>query len=64
MIVRKRVTSYLQESLNGPPQELAPTDVNDMFTDSLREQAEKLMIPGFAEDSSTLGRLAQGKGIM
>ena len=62
MFVRKRVTSYLDECLNKPSAELAPTDVDDMFVDSLTEQAEKLMIPGFCEDSSTVGRLVAGKG--
>ena len=61
MFVRKRVTQYLNDCLNGPPAELAPTDVDDMFVDSLKEQAEKLMIPGFVEDDSTVGRLAAGK---
>ena len=37
MFVRKRVTQYLNDCLNGPPQELAPTDVDDMFVDSLSE---------------------------
>ena len=62
MFVRKRVGTYLQDCLNGPPAELAPTDVDDMFVDSLKEQAEKLMIPGFVEDSSAVGRLVAGKG--
>lgn len=62
MFVRKRVTSYLNDCLNGPPAELAPTDVDDMFVDSLKEQAEKLMLPGFVEDQSTVGRLVAGKG--
>ncbi len=62
MFVRKRVTQYLNDCLNGPPAELAPTDVDDMFVDSLSEQAEKLMIPGFSVDSSTVGRLVAGKG--
>ena len=62
MIVRKRVIQYLNECLQGPPQELAPHEVNDMYQDSLKEQAEKLMIPGYAEDSSAVGRLANGKG--
>jgi len=41
---------------------LAPTDVDDMFVDSLKEQAEKLLIPGFVEDSSKIGKLVGGKG--
>jgi hypothetical protein len=36
--------------LQGPPKELAPTDVDDMYVDSLKDQAEKLMIPGYAND--------------
>jgi non-specific serine/threonine protein kinase/NIMA (never in mitosis gene a)-related kinase len=35
--VRKRVTVYMNECLNGPPAELSPTDVDDMNFDSLRE---------------------------
>jgi len=62
MFVRKRVTSYLNDCLNGPPDVLEPTDVDDMFVDSLKEQAEKLMIPGFSTDKSTVGRLVAGKG--
>ena len=62
MFVRKRVTQYLNDCLNGPPAELAPTDVDDMFVDSLSEQAEKLMIPGFVDDQSTVGRLVAGRG--
>jgi len=42
--VRKRVIAYMDESLNGPPMELSPTDVDDMNNDSLREQSEKLNI--------------------
>ena len=52
----------MNDCLNGPPAELAPTDVDDMFVDSLSEQAEKLMIPGFVDDQSTVGRLVAGKG--
>jgi hypothetical protein len=37
MIVRKRVTAYFEECLLGPPPELAATDVNDMYLDSLKE---------------------------
>jgi len=61
MIVRRRVTTYFDECLNGPPIELAPTDVNDMYVDSLKEQAENLAIPGYVEDSSALGRLSSGQ---
>lgn len=35
--VRKRATSYINECVNGPPMELAPTDVDDMYFDSIRE---------------------------
>ena len=52
----------MNDCLNGPPAELAPTDVDDMFVDSLSEQAEKLMIPGFVDDQSTVGRLVAGRG--
>ena len=42
--------------------ELAPTDVDDMFSDGLREQAEKLMIPGFFDDSkNSNARLMKGR---
>jgi hypothetical protein len=34
--VRKKVAQYINECLNGSP-ELAPTDVDDMFADGLRE---------------------------
>ena len=61
MIVRKRVTKYINDCLKGPPVDLAPTDVNDMYVDSLKEQAEKLMIPGFCEDDSVTGRLSSGQ---
>ena len=41
--------------------DLAPTDVDDMFADGLREQAEKLMIPGFYDDTKTsAARLMKG----
>lgn len=48
MIVRRRVTAYMQECLLGPGPQLAATDVDDMYQDSLKDQAEKLLIPGFA----------------
>lgn len=38
--------------------DLAPTDVDDMFVDGLREQAENLAIPGFIPEDA--GRLGQG----
>lgn len=57
--VRKKVAQYVNDSLNGNGSpELSPTDVDDMFADGLREQAEKLMIPGFFDDTkSNVGRL-------
>ena len=61
MIVRRRTTKYFNDCLNGPPQELSPTDVNDMYVDSLKEQAEKLMIPGYCEDNTAAGRLSSGQ---
>jgi hypothetical protein len=42
--------------MNGT-QDLAPTDVDDMFADGLKEQAEKLMIPGFYDDTKNNARL-------
>ena len=59
MIVRKRITSYINECINGPTPELALTDVNDMFVDSLKDQAEKLQIPGFTSEDSN--RINSGK---
>ena len=47
MLVRRRVTAYIQECLNGPGPQLAITDVDDICQDSLKDQAEKLGIPGF-----------------
>ncbi len=44
--VRKRTTAYINECINGPPMELAPTDVDDMYFDSVREQGEKLGLFG------------------
>jgi len=40
--VRKRAIAYINECVNGPPVELAPTDVDDMNYDSVKEQGEKL----------------------
>jgi serine/threonine protein kinase len=60
MIVRKRLTHYFNECLKEAPAELAPTDVDDMFVDSLQEQAQNLNIPGYTEDSSVAGRLSSG----
>jgi hypothetical protein len=57
VFVRKRASEYFKECLMSPPKELAPTDVDDMYVDSLKDQAEKLMIPGFANES---GRQATG----
>ena len=53
MIVRRRVTQYMEECLNGPRPELASTDVDDMYQDSLKDQAEKLQIPGFAQQQDS-----------
>ena len=59
--VRKRVIGYINQCLNEQ-QELSPTDVDDMFADGLREQAEKLLIPGFFDDSKdSAARLMRGK---
>lgn len=58
--VRKRVAQYINECIHGE-QVLAPTDVDDMFADGLREQAEKLMIPGYYDDSkNSAARLMKG----
>lgn len=54
--VRKKVTQYIGECLTQK-QELAPTEVDDIFTEGLREQAEKLLIPGYFDDSSSAARL-------
>lgn len=43
-IVRRRVVSYITETLNGPASESTGADFDDMYLDSLREQAEKLRI--------------------
>lgn len=58
--IRKKTAQYINECMNGNP-DLAPTDVDDMFIDGLREQAEKLMIPGFYDDTKNNGRLLQKK---
>lgn len=60
MIVRRRVTAYIQESLHGPSPQLVSTDVDDMYQDSLIDQAEKLQIPGFNSDSRLAGNAMQG----
>ena len=57
--VRKRTAQYVNECINGE-QELAPTDVDDMFADGLKEQAEKLTIPGFYDEKSSAARLMKG----
>jgi serine/threonine protein kinase len=54
--IRKKTALYINECMNGTP-ELASTDVDDMFIDGLKEQAEKLMIPGFYDDTTNNGRL-------
>ena len=56
--IRKKTAKYINECINGS-QELSPTDVDDMFADGLREQAEKLMIPGFYDDSKNNARMQQ-----
>jgi serine/threonine protein kinase len=56
--IRKKTAQYINECINGS-QELSPTDVDDMFADGLREQAEKLMIPGFYDDSKNNARMQQ-----
>lgn len=60
--IRKKVSQYINDSINHHPMEvLAPTDVDDMFIDGLKEQAEKLMIPGFYDDSkNSAARLMKG----
>ena len=60
--VRKKVIQYINESLTQT-QELAPTDVDDLFADGLREQGEKLLIPGYFDDSNNPGaRLHRDRG--
>ena len=54
--IRKKTAQYINEC-EMPTKELSPTDVDDMFIDGLREQAEKLMIPGFYDDTKNNGRL-------
>jgi hypothetical protein len=64
MIVRKRLIQYFNDCLNGSPQDLAATDVDDLFLDGLREQAEFLQIPGFAvDDGGKLGMMPGGKAL-
>ena len=60
VFVRKRATQYFNECLLEKQKVLEPTDVDDMYVDSLKDQAEKLMIPGFANDNSVGSRLASG----
>lgn len=57
--VRKKVAQYVNECVNGE-QVLSPTDVDDMFADGLKEQAEKLMIPGYYDENSSAARLMRG----
>lgn len=60
--VRKKVAIYINDCINGNAgQELGPTDVDDMFADGLKEQAEKLLIPGFYDD--TKHAAARPKGV-
>lgn len=60
--MRKKVAQYINDSINGVGvSELLPTDVDDMFADGLREQAEKLLIPGYYDDSkNSAARLMKG----
>ena len=54
----------MQQCLNGPSPQLAITDVDDMYQDSLKDQAEKLQIPGFVpENESKLQKLPLQGGI-
>jgi|TARA_B110000285_G_scaffold48702_1_gene55181 hypothetical protein len=56
------VAIYINECIEGThTTELGPTDVDDMFADGLREQAEKLLIPGFYDD--TKNGAARPKGV-
>jgi hypothetical protein len=59
--VRKKVASYVNDCIYSPPA-LAPTEVNDFFPDVLREQAEKLGIPGFSADPKASSRLQGTQG--
>lgn len=43
----------MQQCLNGPSPQLAITDVDDMYVDSLKDQAEKLQIPGFTSENES-----------
>ena len=52
--VRKRVIAYINDLVNGPPVELSPTEVDDLYIDSIREQGEKLNILGGGDDQSSL----------
>jgi non-specific serine/threonine protein kinase/NIMA (never in mitosis gene a)-related kinase len=60
--VRKRVASYIQESLTGANQPTSELDLDEMNYDSLREQQEKLGLNGnSAEDgASQLACLRRG----
>lgn len=58
--IRKRVAAYINECINCP-QDLSPTDVDDIFADGLREQAEKLMIPGYYKETGSSLRMGPGR---
>jgi hypothetical protein len=62
VFVRKRAAAYFNECLVQQPKELSPTDVDDMYADSLKDQAEKLMIPGFAPADNSVGARLSGGG--
>ena len=60
--IRKKVIQYINDSVNAKKETLEPTDVDDMFADGLKEQAEKLMIPGYYDDSgNSADRLMRGR---
>lgn len=53
--VRKRTIAYINELVNGPPIELSPTEVDDLYIDSIREQGEKLnILNNLGEDQSSV----------
>ncbi|CDW78132.1 protein kinase domain containing protein [Stylonychia lemnae] len=58
--VRKRAIAYINECVNGPPVELAPTDVDDMNYDSVKDQGEKLGFFGNTPESQS--SLLAGRG--
>jgi len=40
--VRKKTLQYVNECINGPPMELSPTDVDDMYFDSSERASRKI----------------------